>query len=319
MVPGTAAVTPVAFHIGNAGLGTDKKDMAAVDVPSLERTSPLSDSFFMGISANEAVSALKSDPAAILVEWEAARDYNITVGDPVKVQLTDSAGRDVPVTFHVVGRTKSFPGFPYHADLIANLAYYHAATGHSTVDFFYVRTTDSSPSGVAQVAQAIRSGPGKTTPLFVDTTATAANRDQSTLASLNLNGLGSLDSLYTALMSAAAIAIFVFGLILQRRKEYVTLRALGIRMRQLQGLVIGEAAVVAICGLVIGGLVGTGMAYLFVQVLRPVFTLPPERLTLPAGQLGALAALVLGGMAVSALAASGMLRRLKPIELLREE
>lgn len=319
LVPGAASATPVNFHIGNAALGTDKKDMVAIDAPSLERTSPLADSFFTGISAAGAMAALKSDPAAVLVDWEAARDYNINVGDPLKLRLTDTAGREVPVTFHVVGRTISFPGFPFHIDLVANLAFYQSAIGSPAVDFFYVRTTDPSPSAVSRVASAIRSGPGKATPLFVDTSVNAATRDQSTLAALNLNGLGSLDSLYTALMSAAAIAIFIFGLMLQRRKEYVTMRALGIRMRQLQALIVGEAALVAICGLVIGGLVGFGMAYMFVQVLRPVFTLPPNRLTLPAAELGLLAGLVLGGMAVSALIASGMLRRLKPMELLREE
>ena len=319
LVPGAASATPVSFHIGNAALGTDKKDLAAVDVPSLERTAPLSDSFFTGISAARAMAALKNDPAAVLVDWEAARDYNITVGDPLKVQLIDSAGREVPVTLHVVGRTISFPGFPFHIDLVANLAFYQSATGRPTVDFFYVRTIDPGAATVAKVTDAIRSGPGQATPLFIDTTANAASRDQSTLAALNLNGLGRLDSLYTALMSAAAIAIFVFGLMLQRRKEYVTMRALGIRMRQLQALVLGEAALVAAVGLLIGSLVGAGMAFMFVQVLRPVFTLPPDRLTLPAVQLGALAGLVLGGMAVSALIATGILRRLKPMELLREE
>ena len=37
------------------------------------------------------------------------------------------------------------------------------------------------------------------------------------------------------------------------------------------------------------------------------------------GYLYLVSALVLGGMAISALAASGILRRLKPVELLREE
>ena len=51
-------------------------------------------------------------------------------------------------------------------------------------------------------------------------------------------------------MIAAAIAIFVFGLMLQRRREYVTLRALGMGLRELRALVIVEAALVTACGLV---------------------------------------------------------------------
>jgi putative ABC transport system permease protein len=309
----------VIFHAGNAGLGSDRKDLAAVDPASLERTATLHDSFFLDGRAAGAMAALSSEPSGVLVDWELARDYNIAVGDPVKVQVTDLSGREVPVTFRVVGRFNAFPGFPQHVDLVANLPYYQAATAHTTVDFFYVRSRASGADAVARVAAAIGSGPGKVDPLFIDTTARALNRDQSTLAALNLNGLASLDSVFTALMSAAGIAIFVFGLMLQRRKEYVTMRALGIRFRQLQGLVVGEAALVAVCGLVSGILIGTGMAYMYVQVLRPVFTLPPDRLTLPPQQLGVLAGLVLSGMAVSALLASGLLRRLKPMELLREE
>jgi hypothetical protein len=71
--------------------------------------------------------------------------------------------------------------------------------------------------------------------------------------------------------------------------------------------------------LLIGTLVGTVMAYLFVQILRPLFTLPPDRLAFPTGQMGTLAALILCVMTLSALAAGGILRRLKPVELLREE
>jgi putative ABC transport system permease protein len=319
LVPGAEAATPVVFHIGNSALGSDKKDLAAVDAPTLERTAQLSDSFFLDTSAAGAMAALKSDPSALLVEWELARDYNVTIGDPLKVQLTDVNGRDISVNFKVVGRYNNFPGFPQHADLVANIAYYQTATHSTTADFFFVRSKDPSPAAVAALAEAIRTGPGKDNPLFVDTAGHALNRDQSSLAALNLNGLGALDSLYTALMSAAAITIFVLGLTLQRRKEYVTLRALGIRTLQLHGLLVGEAALVAVGGLVLGGLVGGAMAYMYVQVLRPVFTLPPERLALPADQLGTLAGVVLGGMVVAALAASGMLRRLRPMERLREE
>jgi ABC-type antimicrobial peptide transport system permease subunit len=155
--------------------------------------------------------------------------------------------------------------------------------------------------------------------MLVETTATAINRDASTLAAVNVRGLGGLEAVYTALMSAAGIAIFVFGLLLQRRKEYVTMRALGIRMGQLRNLVLGEAAVVAVLSLVVGGLVGGAMALMFVQILAPLFTIPPANVTLPLADLGLLATLVLAGMGLSVVLAARSLRRLNPVELLREE
>jgi putative ABC transport system permease protein len=316
---GVAAATPVVFHTANAVIGSDKKDLASVDASSLQRTAELPESFFVDATAAAAVAALRADPAALLVDSELARDFNIQPGDPLKVQLTDLAGREVSANFHAAARFRQFPGFPQHVDLVANLSYYQAVTGQTAVDFFLVRVADPSEAGLKRVTRALSSGPGRAVPLRSESVATAINRDQSTLAALNLRGLGTLDSLYTLLLGAAGIGIFVFGLLLQRRKEYVTLRALGIRMRQLQGLIVGEAALVAAYGLLIGLLVGTLMAYLFVQILRPLFTLPPDRLAFPPGQLATLVALVLGAMAISAFAASGILRRLKPVELLREE
>jgi len=99
----------------------------------------------------------------------------------------------------------------------------------------------------------------------------------------------------------------------------MTMRALGMRARQLHGLLLGEAALVAAAGLLTAAIVGTVMALMFVQVLRPVFTLPPDRLTVPPDWMASLAALVIAAMAASTLAGSLLLRRLRPIELLREE
>jgi ABC-type antimicrobial peptide transport system permease subunit len=97
------------------------------------------------------------------------------------------------------------------------------------------------------------------------------------------------------------------------------MRALGIRMGQLWGLVLGEAALVAVISLVIGSVTGAVMAYMFVKILAPLFTIQPVSLTVPAAQLATLATLVLGGMALSVALAARGLRRLNPVELLREE
>jgi ABC-type antimicrobial peptide transport system permease subunit len=99
----------------------------------------------------------------------------------------------------------------------------------------------------------------------------------------------------------------------------MTLRALGIRMRQLQTLLLGEAAVVSILGVVVALGVSTAMAFMFVQILRPVFTLPPDRITFPVEQLASLAGLAVGSMLVCSLAAGVLLSRINPVELVREE
>jgi putative ABC transport system permease protein len=127
----------------------------------------------------------------------------------------------------------------------------------------------------------------------------------------------SLNSFYTLLMSVASIAIFILGPMLQRRREYVTLRAQGLQAWKLQGLVLGEAALVAICGLATGMVVGTGMALLLVHILRPLFILDP-RVTFPTPEIQVLLALVMLTTLASALIATAIIHRLKPTELLRE-
>ena len=151
----------------------------------------------------------------------------------------------------------------------------------------------------------------------VDSKATALDKDQSSLTALNVQGLVDLGSLYTMLMCPAMIAIFVFGLMLQRRREYVTLRAQGMQSREIRALVLGEVAVVAVCGLAAGLLVGAGMSYLLVHVLQPLFILSPG-FTVPAGEVLVLAALALGSTLVAALVATVAVQQLNPAELLRE-
>ena len=74
----------------------------------------------------------------------------------------------------------------------------------------------------------------------------------------------------------------------------------------------------AVCGLVAGILVGSGVAFLTIQVLRAMFILSPT-MTFPAGRVVLLAALVTAATLVAGLAGAEVLRRLEPTEILREE
>ena len=152
----------------------------------------------------------------------------------------------------------------------------------------------------------------------MQTSTAALNRDQSSLTALNVRGLLQLDSIFTFLMAATATAMFVFGLLMQRRREYVTMRAQGMQIREVRLLVLAESGISATLGTAVGLLVGIGMASQFVQVLRPIFTLSPP-LEVPVFELGILAVIVLGASALSSLAAAILIGRLKPTELLRDE
>jgi putative ABC transport system permease protein len=296
----------------------DRRDLAAIDADGFARVATLSDSFFAGRSAGNALAKLAAEPNGVLVDTRTTEQLSVQPGDDVEVVLARGTDSQATKTLHVVGVFDRFPGFPQGVHLVINLAFYQQSTGSTDVDFFLARTTDHGHSGLSRVVQALTSGPGAREPLSIDSTETTNDRDQSSLTALNVNGLLRLDSLYTLLMTAAAVAIFVSGLTLQRRREYVILRAQGARTGELRRLILAESALVAMGGLATGIVVGTGMAYMFVQILRPLFVLDPS-LELAIRTAARLAGVSLAAALASGLIATAILRTLQPAELLREE
>jgi len=321
-VADVSAASPVVFRLENSVLigpyNQGRKNLAAIDPASFARVAPLPDSLFVDRSAAGTLAALRAEPQGLLVDAETADDLQVDTGDTVEIILALGTDRETQESFRVVGLFERFPGFPEGANLVVNLSRYGEAIGSEDIDFFLADVADDSRAGMQRAVAALESGPGRNDPIHIDSTETALDKDQSSLTALNVNGLVRLDSLYMLLMSAAAIAIFVFGLMLQRRREYVTLRALGLRMRELHAIVLAEAAIVAVCGLAAGLLVGSGIAFLLVHILRALFILDPT-VTFPFGRIAMLAALVLAATLASGLAATEILRRLEPTEILREE
>ena len=320
-VRGVSGVTPVVFKLENSVLigphNQDREDLAAIDPASFERVGALSDSFFVGRSAAGAMAALRADPRGVFVEAQTADDLGIARGDKVKVLLARGTKQQTLESMRVLGLFHRFPGFPQGTSMVANLGFYEHATNLHRVDFFLARAADNSDAGLARAVAALHAGPGRHDPIKIESTQTALDKDRSSLTALNVSGLVDLNVLFTLLMSSAAIAIFVFGLMLQRRREYVTLRAIGTQARQVRALVVGEAGAVVVCGLAAAIVVGTVMAFLLVHILRPLFVLDPGT-TLPIGEIALLITLVLVAALVSALSATAILRRLEPAELLRE-
>ena len=207
----------------------DRKDLAAIDPASFERVAALSDSFFVDRSAAAAMAALGADPRGLLVDSQTADELSVETGDRVSVLLARGtkrqSARGVPTSS--VCSTAS-PGFPRARTSSRTSPTTRRRRACGGADFFLARTTGRQRT-TASRARSRRSAPGPAArdPINIETTETALDKDQSSLTALNVQGLVDLDSLFTLLMSAAGIAIFVFGLMLQRRREYVTLLRAG--------------------------------------------------------------------------------------------
>ena len=319
---GLPAVSPVSFKLENsivhAKFNQDVKALAAIDPASFERVAPLSDSLFAEGGAMASIGALSSDPRALLVDSGTADDLKIETGDRLQVLLARGSSRQSLQTFDVAGIFDNFPGFPTGTNLVANLGFVERATGARHADFFLASSADSSGGGVLAAASNLRSQLGPTNPPSIETAGSALNKDQSSLTALNVNGLLDLDSLYTLSMAATAIGIFVFGLMLQRRREYISMLAQGMRTGELQALVLAEAVLLASFGILAGIAVGCAMAAMLTKILQPLFVLQPH-LSFPPAQIALLAGLAMAATLLSATAALSILRRLRPIELLRED
>jgi ABC-type antimicrobial peptide transport system permease subunit len=81
---------------------------------------------------------------------------------------------------------------------------------------------------------------------------------------------------------------------------------------------LGEASIVAAVSVVVGSVIGVPMAYMFVQVLRRIFVVPPT-LSVPPSLALLLVGLLAVTVAISAAILSVSARRLKLVELLRTE
>ncbi len=210
------------------------------------------------------------------------------------------------------------PGFPDGADAVMSLARHTEAAPNKPPDFFLASTVAPDDESLARTVSAIRQGPGRRSAFGIETRISTLARDQSSLAALNIAGLTDLDASFALGMAVIAIAIFVFGLLLARRREYVTLRAQGMEARAIRLLIGTEAATVAAAGAVSGLVVGAVMGVYFVSVLRPLFVLRPGY-ELPPGGAMIPVLLVAAATLTTSILGSRLVNRMEPTELLRDE
>ncbi len=255
-VEGVDSVAPVIYGVHNVILRSnrtsDVANLAAVDPKLYEQVTPLDDSHFSNGSASRTLDSLVERPDTILLSRTMASFLQAKEGDTLRVLLARGTSDQVEIEMEIVGLFERLPGFPDGADAMMNIKLHEESVPATTPAFFLAQTNDRSDSALEQAATALRNGPGADGSLQIDTRLTALAKDQSSLAALNIGGLLKLDSGYSLAMGTVTIAIFVFGLLLQRRREYVTLRAQGMQPKAIRALIGAEAATAAIAGCSIG-------------------------------------------------------------------
>ncbi|GIJ54133.1 ABC transporter permease [Virgisporangium aurantiacum] len=288
--PAVVATTPVR-HVP-ARVGTDRKNLLAIDVATYRRTVTIAPSMLVG----RGVEALAENPNAVLVNFEIADGFAVSPGDSLTLTVfPDDPNRTRNLTLLVAGVYRSFPPDDPFAELVTAAA---AIPGPPVpVDFHLAKVRPGTSA-----ADLARANPGYT----VTTLGQQVVQEQRSLTTLDLRGLSRLESLAAATVAAVGVAVLGAFLVRERGRETAILRAGGATTAQALTAPAVEGAIAVVGSLLIGIPLGIGLAALGIRVLQLFFMRPPPLIVVP---VGALAGLALCMVVLSAVALGGALRR----------
>ncbi|GAB4456362.1 MAG: hypothetical protein Kow0070_06300 [Anaerolineales bacterium] len=335
-IPGVVSVTGVARD-PQALVGSEKNTVYGIDVASFSKTAYLPDSFFVDGSAQQTIDAmtnrttnyapgsakqvldaLANTPNGVIISVEQAEKYNIRVGDPVLLRLYNRATNQyTDVQAQAVGLFIYFPTSAQDSDFILNRDFMVKSSGYAAMNYFLIKT-DGSPQTIRQVTETLTAKYKNVMPVRIQNTETVVKTESSSLTSLNLNGLGAMERLYTIVVVSMGLAIFLLAMINERQREFGAMRALGANLGHLRRFLFTEALAIGGLSLVIGAGVGVLLARLLVLLLGVIFTIPAQSLAWDGYGLLTLALFVMAGMTISVAITARRLSTLKVVEALRE-
>jgi putative ABC transport system permease protein len=308
--PGIATTTPFVDRV--VYVGPEAQDLLAIDPGSLPRVSPLSDTFFAGVTAAGAMSALAAQPDGILVSAETAKDYSIVPGDTVKIRVPDASGTLRTIAFRMVGIALEFPTAPKDAFLVANLAYVRAQTANDRISFVLALAEGSV--GDAGRRLATRLGGDWAVSDLSTTNARLAN----SITSVDLAGLVLVDVVFAVLIGAVGVTLYVLAGLAARRREFATLIAIGAEPGQVRASIVGEVLVIAATAIASGLLTGGLVALALLQILAGIFDPPADVPAVPVSEIGAVLLITAVALAAAVAVAARGTTRLDVVGALRE-
>ncbi|WP_256796418.1 FtsX-like permease family protein [Terrabacter sp. Ter38] len=292
--PGVTRVEPLQHRF--AYVGADLQDLYGVNPGTITSVTSLQDAYFQGGTAAQLMAALAAKPDSILVSDETVKDFQLQPGDLLNLRLEDRTTHQLKtIPFHYAGIAKEFPTAPKDSFFIANADYVTKATGSNAVGTYLV---DTSGTNQAAVAADLRRALGSSASV-TDVTQTRAAVGSS-LTSVNLAGLTRLELAFAVILAAGSGGLVLAIGLAERRRTMAIISVLGARRRQLQGLVMAEASVVAVGGLLGGAVISWALTQMLVKVLTGVFDPPPASVAVPAVYLAATVLTVVLALAAAA-------------------
>jgi putative ABC transport system permease protein len=312
-LPGVAAAVPLQHRF--AYVGTDLQDVYGIDPATIGRAATMSNAYFGNGDAPATLAALQSTPDGVLVSAETVTDFQLEPGDTINLRLQSASDHQYHVApFRFVGVAREFPTAPRDSFLVANATYLAKMTGSAAAEIVLIRATADPARLRDRVAEIVKDIPGAK----VRDITEARKLIGSSLTAIDLNGLTRLELAYAVVLAACAAGLVLALGVLDRRRSFAVMVALGAKPKQLMAFLRGEAAVIFVAGSLLGALTGVTVAWMLVALLTGVFDPPPDGLTIPWLYLVVLFAAVGASVAL----AVGLAERrieVSPILVLREE
>jgi putative ABC transport system permease protein len=308
-LPGVAATTPIRYVPSRAG--TDRKTILTIDTASYARTTTVRPLMLEG----HGLDALAHDPTAVIVNKDVSQLLALSVGDALPLTVfPDDQEKSRHKNLHVVGIFRSFPPSSSPSELVMSSAALPPFLLPQP-DFHLARVHPGMAP--AAVAATLRSA-GLERAFKVSTEAQQAPFAEQSIAALDLGPLSDIESIGAGLIAALGVAVLGAFLVLERRREYAILRAVGADGRQLLASPAAEGGIAVAGSLLIGVPLGIGLSILSVRVLGLFFVLPPPLVSVPAGTLLAFIAVMLAASAGVLAVALRAVTRVSAATALRE-
>ena len=312
-VPGVKATS--ALDHSYAYIGPDLQDTYGIDPASFTKATTLRDSYFIGGSADQMISRLRSTPDGIIVSKETITDYSLKQGDLLKLRVLDrSSGRFRVVPFHVIGTVQEFPSAPKDSFMVTNLPYLQRVSHEAGPNVVFAKTSGDPPAVSRRVAAATKADGAEVKNIREQNAQTATS-----ITTVSLHGISRIEELFAIVLAAGAMGCSwrsgspSAGTSSPRWPRWA---------RRSSGSAPSSGARPRWCSAPAWcwqPALGWLLSKMLVAMLQHVFDPPPDALAIPWGFLGELAGAAVGATVLAVALAARGLRRLPLGKILREQ
>ena len=274
-VPGVHAARAMTHRF--AYVGNDLQDLYGVDARTIGDATDLSDAFFGNNNARATMVQLASQRDAALLSQETVNDFQLKLGDTINLRLQNASDHQYhPVPFHFIGVVREFSTAPHDSFILANGDYIAEQTGNSAREVVLIRGSVPPKQLAAAIAPIAAGLPGAR----VTDLGSVQQTISSSLTAVDLHGLTWIELSFAILLIAGASGL-VLGLgLIERRRDFALLVAMGAKPHQIGAFLWTEGLIVLVAGMILGTATGFGVAKMLVKVLTGVFDPPPQALAI---------------------------------------